>query len=147
MARKSSKKAQRPEKPGRFIQGHGDDESSEETIAFAIDDKQLRKIADELKELGARITEKNEAIKEAKAELAPNLSRHKLLVQALALGTLEERLEVFMFADDAAGTVAMYDRKTHELLGTRELRHWERQESMDFDDDLDEAEEEVGAAE
>jgi hypothetical protein len=140
MARKT-RKPKHPDRPGRFIAGYGDDETCNERVDIVIDDAQLRKIADELKVLGAKAEEHRETIATAKEELRPVVSRQRLLTDALAKGALSERRLVFKFADDEKDTVALYDAEApHELLQTREIEDWERQEEMDFEDE-DSAEE------
>jgi len=145
MARKQAAKkkvakkkvTKRPDKPGRFIPGYGRNEESFEQVALSITEAMLTKIAAELKELGALAHEKTEAMNELKAQLKPVVSRQRFLIASLASGTVEERREVFLFADDKKNEVALYDVKTHELLTTRALEDWERQESMDFDEDAE----------
>ena len=49
---------------------------------------------------------------------------------------------MFVFADDEAERVALYDARTHELLQTREMNWSERQTDLqDNDDDEPEDEE------
>src|SRR6185369_6774745 len=74
----TKKKPQHPDKPGRFIPGYGDHEASGEHVDIVIDDAQLRKIADELKVLGAKAAEHKETIATAKEELKPVVSRQRL---------------------------------------------------------------------
>lgn len=139
MARRKTE-PQRPDKPGRFLEGYEDDGSSYETVVIPMTDVELRKAADELRSVSAIVTEKQEAISELKLAMREPQARMKQLLEAISKGELEESRAVWKFADDEAGTVTLYDHLTYEPLANRVLTMWERQERMEFEEDGDDSE-------
>ena len=124
-----------PDLPGRFIPGYEDDKTSYTKVEIAMTDPMLRRVADELKQVKVTLDEGKKKMDAIKAELRDPQSRYTSLLNAISTGTLLENRFVWRFADDAAGTVTLYDALNCEPLQTRELEFWERQESLDLDDD------------
>ena len=143
MARKQAKEKatapRRPEVPGRLIKDWDGEEIHDESVAIAMTDAVLRKVADEMKDVSAQVEAAAVEVREAKEKMRPLEQRRRQLVEAIAHGTLSEDCDVFKFADDEAGTVTLYDAKTHEALQTREMQYYERQEEA-FAEGGDEAE-------
>lgn len=124
-----------PDLPGRFIPGYEDDKMTHTKVEIAMTDPMLRRVADELKQVKVTLDEGKKKMDAIKAELRDPQSRYASLLNAISTGTLTEDRNVWRFADDAAGTVTLYDALNCEPLQTRELEFWERQESLDLDDD------------
>ena len=124
-----------PDLPGRFIPGYEDDKTSYTKVEIAMTDPMLRRVADELKQVKVTLDEGKKKMDAIKAELRDPQSRYTSLLNAISTGTLTEDRNVWRFADDAAGTVTLYDALNCEPLQTRELDFWERQESLDLDDE------------
>ena len=131
-----------PDLPGRFIPGYEDDKTSYTKVEIAMTDPMLRRVADELKQVKVTLDEGKKKMDAIKAELRDPQSRYTSLLNAISTGTLTENRNVWRFADDAAGTVTLYDALNCEPLQTRELEFWERQENLDLDaEDLQNADE------
>ena len=126
-----------PDLPGRFIPGYEDDKTTYTKVEIAMTDPMLRRVADELKQVKVTLDEGKKKMDAIKAELRDPQSRYASLLNAISTGTLTEDRNVWRFADDKAGTVTLYDALNCEPLQTRELEFWERQESLDLDDDDD----------
>lgn len=124
-----------PDLPGRFIPGYEDDKTSFTKVEIAMTDPMLRRVADELKQVKVTLDEGKKKMDAIKAELRDPQSRYASLLNAISTGTLTEDRNVWRFADDTAGTLTLYDALNCEPLQTRELEFWERQESLDLDDD------------
>jgi len=124
-----------PDLPGRFIPGYEDDKTSYTKVEIAMTDPMLRRVADELKQVKVTLDEGKKKMDAIKAELRDPQSRYASLLNAISTGTLTEDRNVWRFADDTAGTLTLYDALNCEPLQTRELEFWERQESLDLDDD------------
>jgi len=124
-----------PDLPGRFIAGYEDDKTTYTKVEIAMTDTVLRRVADELKQVKVKLDEGKQKVDAIKAELREPQSRYTALLNAISTGTLSEDRNVWKFADDEAGTVTLYDAINCEPLQTRELDYWERQESLDLDDD------------
>jgi len=130
MVRKKTKSAKpkAPDKPGRLIKDWNGEEVHEESVAIAMTDAVLRRVADEIKDISGKCEAALAEVKKAKEALAPLERRRKQLIEAVARGTLAEDRTVFKFAVDDGGTVSLYDAETHELLQTRPIEYYERQE-------------------
>ncbi len=124
-----------PDLPGRFIPGYEDDKTTYTKVEIAMTDPMLRRVADELKQVKVTLDEGKKKMDAIKAELRDPQSRYASLLNAISTGTLTEDRNVWRFADDTAGTLTLYDALNCEPLQTRELEFWERQESLDLDDD------------
>lgn len=138
MARKSKSKKQRPEHPGRFIPGYGENESHwGQQVVRELDDAGVRKMGERAKQLLEDIALKEAALSEAKREISGLKRQEAECVRAMVERREDRRHEGFayLYAIDEAGTVDVYDAETDELLCTRPLEDWERQESMDLDGD------------
>lgn len=144
MATKRKKKPV-PQHEGRMLKGYGDDGVHYgEQIERDLDDAGVRAMGEKAKKLLAQIGEKEAALAGAKREVADLKRQESECVRAMV-----ERREyryhhgqVYLFADDAAGTVSVYDAETDELLCVRKIEDHERQESMDLDGDADAGEDE-----
>lgn len=137
MARKS-KKSQRPEHPGRFIPGYAENDAHwGERIVRELDDAGVRAMGEAAKKLLADIALKEAALAESKREIAGLKRQEAECVRAMVERREDRRHEgpVYLYANDEAGTVDVYDAKTDALLCTREINDYERQESMDLDGD------------
>jgi hypothetical protein len=135
-----------PDLPGRFIPGYEDDQTHNGKVNIVMTDTMLRRVADELKQVKASLDEYKQRIDAIKAESRDPSNRYRVLLDAISSGTLSEHRDVWRFADDEAGTVSLYDALNCELLETRAMERWERQENLDFqnddeDDDQDEDDE------
>jgi septal ring factor EnvC (AmiA/AmiB activator) len=137
MAKRSAKPSI-PTKPGRFIAGYEDDSTSFEEVQIALDDSMLRRVADELKQVKATLDEGKKKMDDIKAELRDPQRRYTDLLAAISTGALTEGRNVWKFADDDAATVSLYDQSTYELLQTRPIAYWERQQDLDLHTDEDE---------
>ena len=132
-----------PNKPGRFIPGYEDDQTSNEHVELPVSDAMLRQMADELKGLKVTLDEKKAELAKVKDTMREPESRYRELLEAISTGKLSEWRDVYRFADDEANTVALYDKDTLELIATREISSWERQQDMEFEDqDEDESDDE-----
>lgn len=124
-----------PDLPGRFIPGYEDDKTSYTKVEIVMTDPMLRRVADELKQVKTTLDEGKKKMDAIKAELRDPQSRYSALLNAISTGTLTEDRNVWKFADDAAGTITLYDALNCEPLQTRGIDFWERQENLNLDDD------------
>ena len=148
MARKSKKKAETPEHPGRLLKHwYGEDHAVMEDITYPLGEKELLETAMSVQVIEDVIAEKSKVLAEAKAAVAGFKKNRDELIRRLVTRQFSEPLEVLRYADDATGIVTLYDAGTHEKVGERPLGPHERQEEMELDEDGDAEAEGNGDAE
>lgn len=139
MGRKKVEKAHwTPDTTLRPLMGHRDPMDKHirrESVALTLSDSDMRRVQHEAAQVRVTLGDMKGQIATLKNEMRPHADREALLLGALVSGTLEEYRDVYEYADDAAGTVLQYDPETKQLLATRPMESWERQDEMDFDGD------------
>lgn len=123
-----------PDKPGRFVKGYEDDGSSFEHVNVAIEDGNLRRFADELRQATAEVEALKAEINAIKLKMDDPKRRADRLLRAITTGVLQDNRRVWKFADDEKGTMNLYDHTTYDLLEQREIESWERQEEITFEE-------------
>jgi uncharacterized membrane-anchored protein YhcB (DUF1043 family) len=150
MARKKVEKAHwMPEAEAgvtlRPLTGYRNDDDKHirrEEVAQVLSDADLRRVQHQVVAVRTTLAEKKAQIDALKNEMRPHLKDEADLMNALVTGTLTAYRDVYEYADDTAGVIHQYDPETKQLLATREMENWERQEEMDLDDDDHDAEDE-----
>lgn len=124
---KKTKKTPRPDHGGRFIPGWGARDAHHERVDIVLDDVKVREYGERVLALDAEVAERKDKVATLKREIQERHRDRDELVEGMVRRHVSRFMEVFKFADDAAGTVSLYDATTDELLQVREMDEHEAQ--------------------